>query len=136
MLGRDAEALQVSGEALHLGTRSALFHFHRANVFDLTETEALQMEQFMMAFDTDLAPAVGQQITLTGSNGGTVGSRIDLLCLRARHKVCPNPDRNSIIDRTPMGDRNTVLVGLSRPLSKAADPAGPAGARRDIFRIR
>jgi tetratricopeptide (TPR) repeat protein len=28
--GRDAEALPLSHEALHLGTRSALFHFHRA----------------------------------------------------------------------------------------------------------
>jgi len=28
--GHDAEALQFSDEALHLGTRSALFHFHRA----------------------------------------------------------------------------------------------------------
>ena len=28
--GRDAEALRLADEALHLGTRSALFHFHRA----------------------------------------------------------------------------------------------------------
>jgi YVTN family beta-propeller protein len=72
----------------HDGSVDRLFHFHRANVFDLTETEALQMEQFMMAFDTNLAPVVGQQVTLTSSNGGTVGSRIDLLVARAALNEC------------------------------------------------
>src|SRR5262249_386855 len=73
---------------VHDGSVDRLFHFHRANVFDLTETEALQMEQFMMAFDTDLAPIVGQQITLTSSNGGTAGPRIDLLIARAAVNEC------------------------------------------------
>jgi hypothetical protein len=41
------------------------------------------MEQFMHAFDSNLAPIVGQQITLTGTNGATVGPRIDLLISRA-----------------------------------------------------
>jgi len=73
---------------IHDGSVDRLFHFHRANVFNLTETEALQMEQFMMAFDTDLAPVVGQQVTLASSNGGTVGSRIDLLIARAALNEC------------------------------------------------
>src|SRR5947207_8361097 len=68
---------------IHDGSVDRLFHFHRAQVFDLSETEALDMEQFMMQFDTNLAPIVGQQITLTSNNGGTVGSRIDLLIARA-----------------------------------------------------
>ena len=37
----------------------------------------------MHAFDSNLAPIVGQQITLTGTNGGVVGPRIDLLINRA-----------------------------------------------------
>ena len=41
------------------------------------------MEQFLLAFDSDLAPVVGQQITLTSSNSAAVGSRIDLLIARA-----------------------------------------------------
>ncbi|MEI9987391.1 MAG: hypothetical protein WDN69_32160 [Aliidongia sp.] len=37
----------------------------------------------MLAFDTDLAPVVGQQITLTSQNASAVGSRISLLEQRA-----------------------------------------------------
>jgi hypothetical protein len=41
------------------------------------------VEQFLLAFDTDLAPIVGQQITLTSANSATAGPRIDLLIARA-----------------------------------------------------
>jgi DNA-binding beta-propeller fold protein YncE len=41
------------------------------------------LEQYVLAFDTDLAPIVGQQITLTNTNGSAVSSRIDLLIARA-----------------------------------------------------
>ena len=41
------------------------------------------MEAFLMAFDAELAPAVGQQVTLTSSNGGVAGSQIALLIARA-----------------------------------------------------
>ena len=37
----------------------------------------------MLAFDTDLAPIVGQQITLTSTNSVLAGQRIDLLLQRA-----------------------------------------------------
>ena len=37
----------------------------------------------MLAFDTDLAPIVGQQITRTSTNGGAVDARIDLIDARA-----------------------------------------------------
>ena len=39
---------------------------------------------FMMAFDSDLAPIVGQQITLTASNASAVSARVDLLLQRAQ----------------------------------------------------
>lgn len=42
------------------------------------------LEQFMLAFDTDLAPIVGQQVTLSNTNGAVVNPRIDLLIARAR----------------------------------------------------
>jgi len=41
------------------------------------------VEQFLLAFDTDLAPIVGQQVTLTNVNATAAGSRIDLLIQRA-----------------------------------------------------
>src|SRR5262249_53571407 len=46
------------------------------------------VEQFLLAFDSNLAPVVGQQTTLTESNGGVVGSRLDLLIARAAAGEC------------------------------------------------
>jgi YVTN family beta-propeller protein len=42
------------------------------------------LEQYTLAFDTDLAPIVGQQVTLTNTNGSAVNPRINLLIARAR----------------------------------------------------
>lgn len=42
------------------------------------------LEAYTLAFDTDLAPIVGQQITLTNTNGPAVNPRVDLLIARAR----------------------------------------------------
>ena len=47
-----------------------------------------QMEQFMLAFDSNLAPAVGQQVTFTSENAATVTPRIDLLMQRADAGEC------------------------------------------------
>lgn len=41
------------------------------------------VEQYLLAFDSDLAPIVGQQVTLTSTNAAVVGPRIDLLIQRA-----------------------------------------------------
>ena len=47
-------------------------------------TTRRNLEQYVLAFDTDLAPIVGQQATLTNTNGTAVNPRIDLLIARAR----------------------------------------------------
>ncbi|WP_437765631.1 hypothetical protein WME77_00730 [Sorangium sp. So ce764] len=41
------------------------------------------LEAFVLAFDSDLAPIVGQQATLTRNNAAAVGPRVDLLMSRA-----------------------------------------------------
>ncbi len=46
------------------------------------------LEAFMMAFDTNLAPIVGQQITLTEENADLVSPRIDLFKQRAAAGEC------------------------------------------------
>jgi hypothetical protein len=77
------------------GAVDTLFRFFSAVVFTNTsiggpavgfqnDTQRREMEDFMLASDTDLAPIVGQQITLTNTNAAAVGSRIDLLIARAR----------------------------------------------------
>ncbi|HEY0554312.1 MAG TPA: hypothetical protein VGG20_08590, partial [Thermoanaerobaculia bacterium] len=52
------------------------------------EIQRRQLEAFILAFPTNMAPAVGQQITLTASNSAAVGSRINLLRQRADSGEC------------------------------------------------
>jgi YVTN family beta-propeller protein len=51
-------------------------------------TEKRNLAQFLMAFDSNLAPIVGQQITLTAQSGSPVQSRIDKLIARANAGEC------------------------------------------------
>ena len=68
---------------LHDGSVDTMKHFHEAGVFQLSDTDELNLEQFGLQFPTDLAPIVGQQITLTATNGAVVNPRIDLMVTRA-----------------------------------------------------
>ena len=52
-----------------------------------TETKK-NLEDFMLAFDTNLAPIVGQQVTLTALTQSGAGPRIDLLLARADAGEC------------------------------------------------
>jgi len=75
------------------GSPDTIFTFFNAVVFRSTLTAGFPLlggdqtrrdvEQFMLAFDSDLAPIVGQQVTLTSQNASAVGSRIALLEQRA-----------------------------------------------------
>jgi DNA-binding beta-propeller fold protein YncE len=75
------------------GSTDTLFRFFTAKVFRPTSNSGFpstnttqaqrDMEQFVLAFDSDLAPIVGQQVTLTGANAAGAGPRIDLLIQRA-----------------------------------------------------
>jgi DNA-binding beta-propeller fold protein YncE len=69
---------------LHDGSVDTVRHFLHATVFSLTDTDRANLEQFIMAFDSDLAPVVGQQVTLTNSNAALAGPRLDLLLSRAQ----------------------------------------------------
>jgi len=86
---------------MHDGSVDTLFRFHQAGVFNQEffnpggfmagpsgNTQRRNMEAFMLAFDSNLAPIVGQQITLTSANGTSVGPRIDLLIARAAAGDC------------------------------------------------
>jgi hypothetical protein len=79
---------------VHDGAVDTLFRFFTAKVFNpqltvgfpIINPDATRRDvvDFMMAFDSDLAPIVGQQITLTASNAAAVSGRIDLLIQRAK----------------------------------------------------
>ena len=63
--------------------RQANFKDHGDVGFDGDDPQRRQVEDFLLAFDSDLAPIVGQQVTLTSANADVVGARIDLLIERA-----------------------------------------------------
>ena len=46
------------------------------------------LEQYLMVFETNFFPIMGQQVTLTEENGDAVGQRIDLLMQRAELGEC------------------------------------------------
>jgi hypothetical protein len=54
------------------------------------------MEQFLLAFDSNLAPIVGQQITLTRRNIDAAQWRIDLLMKRADAHECDLVAKNRL----------------------------------------
>ena len=84
---------QVRGYGFnHDGIYDTIHRFTLGDIFNDTgfddsgfrnDQERRDMEQYILAFDSELAPIVGQQITLNASNGWLVGERIDLLKQRA-----------------------------------------------------
>jgi DNA-binding beta-propeller fold protein YncE len=82
---------------LNNGSVDTLFHFLSGAAFHTSlngrsgfsagsagDTQRQAVEQYMLAFDSDLAPVVGQQVTLRSDNADAVGPRIDLLIARAQ----------------------------------------------------
>lgn len=75
------------------GSIDTMFRFFTATVFRPRSNSGFpqrdpdgarrDMEQLMFAFDTDLAPIVGQQVTLTKANAVAAGRRVDLFLSRA-----------------------------------------------------
>jgi YVTN family beta-propeller protein len=85
-----AKGAQIRGFGfLHDGSVDTLLRFHRAQVFDFggdpVAADALRrdMEAFMLAFDSDFAPIVGQQVSLDATSGAADHARVDLLRQRA-----------------------------------------------------
>ncbi len=78
---------------LHDGSVDTLFRFLQNEVFNPAsaglvgfsegDPQRRDVEQFLLAFDNDLAPVVGQQVTLRADNAAAVLARIDLLIARA-----------------------------------------------------
>ena len=68
---------------LHDGTVDTLKTFVSSGVFSLNNAQEDDVEQFMLAFPNDIAPVVGQQVTLNSTNSGVVNPRIDTLIARA-----------------------------------------------------
>lgn len=89
-----ADQPQVRGFGYtHNGTVDTLMSFTGISLFNYPGNRAQaisDISQFLLAFPAELAPVVGQQITLDAGNGAAVGSRIDLFIQRAQ-VAAPNP---------------------------------------------
>ena len=74
----DTSGDQIRGFGfLHDGSIETISTFLSASVFQLSLQERLDLEEFSHRFPTDLAPVVGQQVTLTSTNSGVIGPRIN-----------------------------------------------------------
>ncbi|MEA2563621.1 MAG: hypothetical protein QOH06_5125 [Acidobacteriota bacterium] len=62
------------------------------------ETQRRQLEAFILAFPTNLAPVVGQQITLRPASSAAVTSRVNLLRQRAEAGECDLVAKARILD--------------------------------------
>ncbi len=61
----------------HDGSFDTVRRFFELNVFDTNIGSGVDIEAFMLVFDTDLPPIVGQQITKTSTSAATVDTRIN-----------------------------------------------------------
>ncbi len=80
------------------GTVDTLIRFLQAVVFRFPGGDAQRRDvsQYLLAFETDLAPIVGQQVTRTSTNGAAADPRIDLVLRRAA-VTAPRPECEVIV---------------------------------------
>ena len=83
--GFDFTGDQIRGFGFaHDGSVDTLFRFVASGAFSFpTEQDERNSEAFMFQFDNDIAPIVGQQVTLDAANEANVDTRIDLILARA-----------------------------------------------------
>jgi DNA-binding beta-propeller fold protein YncE len=93
------------------------------------EVQRRQLEAFILAFPTNLAPVVGQQITLTARSSAAVASRVDLLRQRADAGEC-----DLVAKTTILGDEAGFLyVGSGLFVSdRRGQPPIPAAELRSL----
>ena len=126
------------------GASPTIFHFVTAKVFHPQLTSGFPLinpdatrrnvEQFLLAFDTDLAPITGQQVTLTSSNGSAVGPRITLFEQRANasftSKVLGGTVKEiELVARVAQG--GTIRGFLFNPANSTFVPSGGGTALTD-----
>jgi DNA-binding beta-propeller fold protein YncE len=93
------------------------------------EIQKRQVEDFILAFDSNLAPIVGQQTTLTQTNGAVVGARIDLLIARAQAGECDLVVKGGS-SRGERGYLYDIASGLFRGNRRRDAPVSDASLRQ------
>jgi hypothetical protein len=127
---------------LHDGDIDTVFRFHHGPTFSVLltgegnggfpegpegELQRRQVESFVLVFPSNLAPIVGQQITLTSESSAAVAARVDLLRQRAGAGEC------DLIAKTTLFDIEAGFVytgnGRFRADRRAVPPVGDAALR-------
>jgi len=119
---------------LHAGAIDTVFRFHHARNFSEAvsgpgngglpdgpdgELKRRQLEAYLLASPTNLAPVVGQQITLAAGSAATVEARVDLLRQRADAKEC------DLVAKTEIGDVEAGFLYVGSGLFKTDRRALP-----------
>lgn len=95
------------------GSVDTLPRFLRARVFQFAggEPQRRDVAEFLMAFESDLAPIVGQQVTRSAANAAAADRRIDLMIARSAVTV---PRREcDVVVRGVVGGRARSWVRLA-----------------------
>jgi DNA-binding beta-propeller fold protein YncE len=144
---------QIRGNGFrHDGSTDTVFRFITGLVFQGTpdgrvgftggDDQRRDVEQFLLAFDSDLAPIVGQQVTLDATNAAAAGPRIDLLISRARTPFASkvlgaSTTECDLVARGVIAGRAVTFAlgsdGKFRP--EAGSPALSDAALRSVARI-
>ena len=97
---------------MHDGNMDTLDNFLQGDVFsfdadpEVNDRMRSQVVEFVMAIDSELAPIVGQQVTVTATTGADTDARLDLLMQRAMVSA-PRPEcdliAKGVINDEPRG---------------------------------
>ncbi|MGB5809628.1 MAG: hypothetical protein WBG86_03805 [Polyangiales bacterium] len=91
---------------LHDGSIDQTFDFLGAGVFNINDSQQRDLEAFIMAFDSNVAPIVGQQATVSATTGGDTLSRVDLLIQRADTTYYTDPTAG------PVNECDLIVKGV------------------------
>jgi hypothetical protein len=94
---------------MHDGGMDTLDKFLQGSVFQFdSDQKRGQVVDFVMVMDSELAPIVGQQITLTSTSSAATNNRIDLL--QARALVTPRAECDLIVKGVINGELRGFLM--------------------------
>ncbi len=123
---------------LHDGSIDTTNRFYRSPVFSFPDNPTRQnVEDFVFAYDTNLAPIVGQQVTLDSTNSAVADPRIDLFLARAAVGECDVVVKGTLSGEMRGGYRTAAgLFQMDRaaeaPVSDASLRAAAATAGQEL----
>jgi YVTN family beta-propeller protein len=97
------------------GASGTVFKFLSAAVFTLNTTQRANVEQFVLAMNSEMNPIVGQQVTVTPANASQsdITARLNLLVSRAR-VTSPRPECELIAKGVISGQQRGWVMNASQ----------------------